>query len=255
MNTKNYIIGAHRRIKNYKWPYGELGNTNNDAYEIYGRMYEISRASFRHFIEDDWEQVTWDEEIESIAYAMKMNWNNVYNLWHSQQPCNILAAGPDVMMVKPTKIFDRFNEFRMFNWTDPKQVTLPSPWNITIPQYFNGDFKYYPSTMSAETWAVGKKMADQWPAEENTVNNWGTEQIIENIMFWSQNLEWSDAHRPELFYQAFMITEDPRSIEYGDFWNQSKYSDAHVLHFHSSRGARKTLEYMEYIAKELGIKV
>lgn len=253
MANKNYIIGAHRRIKSTQWAWGDRAH-EGDLYEIYGRMYAISRASFRHFLEGDWEELRWEEEIESIAYAMKLNWNNCYNLWH-KEPCNILAAGPDVMMVKPTKLFGEFDKFTMFNWTDPKSYTEPNPWNIQLPNYFNGDFKYYPSTMSEEVWALGKSMTTGWDDESNTPAAWNNEQLIENVMFWSQGQTFEEAHKPELFYQAFMINENPQSLAYANQWNNSDFNNAHVLHFAGTRGAAARLAWMEQIAESLGIPI
>ena len=97
---------------------------------------------------------------------MKMNWRAVYDLWH-REPCNILAIGPDVQMVEPTKIFGEFKEFRMFNWTDPKSYDGANPWGVKLPNFFNGDMKYYPHTMKEETWELGLKMTETWP-EDNT---------------------------------------------------------------------------------------
>lgn len=253
MAIKNYLIGAHRRIKSTQWAWGDRAR-EGDLYEIYGRMYDISRASFRHFMEEDYEELRWEEEIDSIQFAMKLNWNNCYNLWHDKAPCNILAAGPDVMMVKPTKVFGEYDKFTMFNWTDPKRYDEPNPWDIRIANYFNGDFKYYPSTMSPEVWKLGKDMTQIWE-EQNTPESWNNEQVIENAMFWSQGDTFEQAHKPHLFYQAFMINDNPDSLHYANQWNMCDFNDAHVLHFAGTRGARARMEWMEQIAEALGIPI
>ena len=247
--VKNYIVGAHRRIKSTKWAWKDTKD-EGDIYEIYSQMYRYSRSSMRHFIEGEWEEVLHDEEIDSIAQAMKLNWTNTYNLW-KKEPCNILAVGPDVQIVKPLKIFGEFNEFRMFNWTDPKTYNDPNPWNIQLDNYFNGDFKYFPHTMSEELWDKGWEMAEKWEGNDGTPETWGNEQLIENVMFWSQGLAWEDAHRPELFYQAQWLPWHDISVQ--NEWNGCDYQDAKVLHWHSSRHSPTKLECMRQIHEALEI--
>jgi hypothetical protein len=71
-------------------------------------------------------------------------------------------------------------------------------------------------------------------------------------MFWSQGLEWKDAHRPDLFYQAQWIPLWA-SIEQQDEWNQCKYQDAHVVHWHSIRHSPTKLECMRQVNEALGV--
>lgn len=245
---KNYVIGAHRRIKSTEWAWKDTKD-EGDIYETYKEMYRLSRNSLYHFLEGEWEELCWQEEIDSIQYAMKMNWQNVYNLWHSE-PCNILALGPDVQMVKPTKIFGEFDNFRMFNWTDPKEYREPNPWQVALPNFFNGDMKYYPHTMSEELWDLGLNLAQSW-TEENTTQAWSYEQVIENIMFWSQGFKMEEVHRPDLFYQAHMMPWI--SVEEHDKWNNFPYSEAHIVHWHSSRHSPTKLECMRYVNEALSI--
>ena len=240
---KNYVVGAHRRIKSTQWAWKDTA-AEGDIYKTYGEMYQLSRASLREFLDGDWEEVIFNEEIEAIAFAMKMNWHGIYDLWHSE-PCNILAIGPDVQMIEPTKIFGQFEEMRMFNWTDPKTYNEANPWNVTLPNYFNGDMKYYPHTMSEETWQRGLEMAKTWP-EDHTPATWGNEQVIDNVMFWGQpGMTFEKAHRPDLFYQAQWLPWKP--IEEQDAWNDFKMENAKVIHWHSSRHSPTKLECMRNI--------
>ena len=69
---------------------------------------------------------------------------------------------------------------------------------------------------------------------------------------WSQGLEWPDAHRPELFYQAqWLPTWAP--LETQDAWNQCSYEEAQVIHWHSSRHAPTKLECMRQVNEALGV--
>ena len=247
--VKNYVIGAHRRINSTQWAWKDT-SAEGDIYKIYSEMYKLSRNSLNHFLEGEWEELVWTEDIDNIGQAMKLNWTNVYNLWHSE-PCNILALGPDVQLVKPLSIFGEFDEFRMFNWTDPKEHHGPNPWNIDLPNYFNGDFKYYPHTMSEDLWEMGQKMAETWEGNDTTPETWGNEQLIENAMFWSQGIPFEEAHRPDLFYQAQLLPW--YDVEQMDAWNNFKYEDASVIHWHSSRHSPTKLECMRQVNDALEI--
>lgn len=250
MAIKNYVIGAHRRINSPQWAWKDT-SAEGDIYETYSEMYRLSRSSLYHFLEGDWEELVWTEDIDNIGQAMKLNWTNVYNLWH-REPCNILALGPDVQLVKPLKIFGEFEEFRMFNWTDPKSYSGNDKWGINeLPNYFNGDFKYYPHTMSEEVWELGRKMAETWEGNDTTPETWGNEQLIENVMFWSQGLTFEQAHKPELFYQAHALPWV--DIEEMNAWNNCDYQDAKVLHWHSSRHSPTKLDCMRQLSEGLAI--
>jgi len=126
-NVKNYVVCAHRKIKSTKWVWKDTKD-EGDIYETYKQMCLHSLSSARHFLEGEWEYILFDEEIESINDAMPLNNDRVYDLWH-REPCNILWVGPDVQFVKPTKLFGEFNEFRLFNWTDPKSWNEPNQYN------------------------------------------------------------------------------------------------------------------------------
>jgi hypothetical protein len=251
MKIKNYVIGAHRRINSTQWAWKDT-SAEGDIYKTYSEMYRLSRSSMYHFLEGEWEELVWTEDIDNIGQAMKLNWTNVYNLWHSE-PCNILAVGPDVQIVKPLKMFGEFDEFRMFNWTDPKFYHDANPWGIDLPNYFNGDFKYYPHTMSKDVWAMGMNMAKDWAGNDTTPETWGNEQLIENAMFWSQGIRFEDAHRPDLFYQAHGLPWV--DIEQMDQWNNYSYQDAKVIHWHSSRHSPTKLNCMQQVNDMLEIPV
>ena len=151
----------------------------------YTGMYEISRASAKQYLAGVWEPVVFDQPAPTRVAMFQANWQRIWDLWHSE-PCNILYLDSDTVFVRATEIFGRFGEFRLFNWTHPKRK---APYD----NYFNAGVRYYPHSMSKQTWQLGQDQADSW----NT-DIWDQEQLIFNAMFWSQNLDWSDAHRPEL---------------------------------------------------------
>lgn len=249
--VKNYVVCAHRRIKSTKWVWKDTKD-EGDIYSIYQQMCEQSLASARAFLEGDWEYILWDQEIDHINQAMPLNNQLTYDLWH-KEPCNILWVGPDVQFVKPTKIFGEFNDFRLFNWTDPKSWYEPNQYNKTFDNLFNNDLNYHPHTMDPKLWEIEREMHHQWRNSEG-MDSYNNQQIIHNTMFWSQGLAWEDAHRPELFYQAQWLPSWT-TVETQDEWNGCKYEDAHVIHWHSSRHAPTKLECMRQVNEALGVTV
>jgi len=250
-NVKNYVVCAHRRIKSTKWVWKDTKD-EGDIYSIYQQMCEQSLASARAFLEGDWEYILWDQEIDHINQAMPLNNQLTYDLWH-KEPCNILWVGPDVQFVKPTKIFGEFDDFRLFNWTDPKSWYEPNQYNKTFDNLFNNDLNYHPHTMDPKLWEIEREMHHQWRNSEG-MDSYNNQQIIHNTMFWSQGLAWEDAHRPELFYQAQWLPSWT-TVEVQDEWNGCKYEDAHVVHWHSSRHAPTKLECMRQVNEALGVTV
>jgi len=116
---------------------------------------------------------------------------------------------------------------------------------------FNNDLSYHPHTMDPKLWEIERKMYNEWNKTEG-MDSYNNQQIIHNAMFWSQGLEWSDAHRPELFYQAQWLPTWA-SLETQDAWNQCSYQDAQVIHWHSSRHAPTKLECMRQVNEALGV--
>lgn len=237
--VKNYLVGSHYRVQNTQWAWKDTKD-EGDQYELYKEMYQLSRASVKHFLEGDWTEICFQDEIEYIGQAAKLGWKYIRELWQSE-PCNLFVLGPDCQMMKPTKIFGEFNEFRMFNWTDPKTHDGNNPWNYKIDNYFNGDMMYFPHNMKPELWELYDQLHESWKVD-NTTGTWGNDQIVANKMFWSQNLPWEQAHRPDLFYQAQWIPGAP--IEIMDQWNNCKSTDAHIIHWHGSRHVPTKLAVM-----------
>ena len=50
--VKNYLVGALYRIKETKWAWKDTKD-EGDQYELYKRMYQLSRASVKKFLEGE----------------------------------------------------------------------------------------------------------------------------------------------------------------------------------------------------------
>lgn len=240
--VKNYLVCAVRKITD-----GWHIENQPDLHEQYMEMYKLRLASYKKFVQEDFEPILWTEEVKNNEQYTIENWRETKKLWHDHT-CNIFWAGSDTLMVKPTSLFSTFKEFRMFNWTDPK--THPS-----FPHYYNDDIIYYPHTMSDKTWKIGEVL---WKyCESDPERNWGFDQRRHNSMFWTQDIPESDRRHPELAYQAMWLRnlKNAQGIAWHNAWNEFDINQAHILHFHGSRGSKDVINVMQNVCKELGIQV
>ena len=200
--VKNYLVCAVRPITD-----GWLHQKRTDLYTFYREMYDISLASYKKFVEEPFESILWEEPVKNNDEYTIANWNAIKELWHKES-CNIFWAGADTIMTQPTSLFsDRFKEYRLFNYTDPKEFQ-------DCPHFFNADIRYYPAEMSQEVWDFGLEMANNWDMEE-----WNTEQVILNKMMWHQGLTLEEARKKlktleEIEgYKEYLHTEEDNFIE------------------------------------------
>lgn len=237
--VKNYLVSAVRPIRN-----GWHIEKNQDLYKNYQAMYDLSLTSFRKFVKEPFEAICFTDPVDDNDNYTLENWKAIKELWH-QEPCNIFWAGADTFMTQPTSLFsDKFKEYRLFNYTDPKS-------HREFTHHFNDDVQYYPHTMSEETWELGEKYWEQ--REEHPDRHWGFDQLRHNAMFWSQNIE--DPRHPEMNYMCMRMRQIvPESIAWHEEWNQFPFLAAHILHFCASRQSASVITTMKWLCEQLGIE-
>jgi hypothetical protein len=244
MTVKNYLVSAVRPIQN-----GWHMEKNQDLYKAYREMYQMRLASFRKFCQEPFEDVLWTDEVENNDEYTLKNWEEIKRLWHSE-PCNILWAGADTFMIKPTSVFgDRFNEFRMFNYTEPRS-------HREFQHHFNNDVMYFPHTMSEGIWELGQRYWND-QRENHPDRHWGFDQLRNNAMFWAQDIPEEDRLHPEMNYMCHNLRSDhPAELEATRLWNSGMpLNDANILHFCASRGSGQVISMMKEISQELEIKI
>jgi hypothetical protein len=240
---KNYLVCAVRPIQN-----GWMDNIHStNLYKDYQEMYNLRLASYQKFVKEPFESILWEEPALDCDNYNMVNWYAIKELWH-RESCNIFWAGADTLMIRPTSLFsERWTQYRLFNYTDPRNYQ-----NFT--RYFNDDVQYYPSTMTAEIWQLGE---DYLKLRETAVNrNWGFDQNRHNAMFWSQAIDDSDRLHPGMNWMAMnMRSLDSDVIKWHEQWNQLKFDQAHILHFCASRGSQQVINIMKELCKKLEIPV
>jgi hypothetical protein len=213
------------------------------TFEIYNAMSEIVIHSAETFIQEDFDIVVFEDEVDSYQEIFHKNFQNVYDLWQDEGPNNIFYLDCDTLITKPLEIFGKPERFCMFNYTDPKTLSgadANNKYGIQHEHYFNAGVRYYPDTMPAELWDLGWSYAKDWD-----YNIWGTEQIIFNEMMFAQDRDYQTWLNPAMNYQAMGLT--PQTLDDGarlnalNNWNGCEINDAKVMHLHGTRGAGNTL--------------
>jgi hypothetical protein len=240
--TKNYVIWTNCDIVGEKQRKFNIEPCSSpERRSAYDRMFKMSQASAKKFLLGDWETVVFTEPAETRVDMFRNNWQRIWDLWH-KEPCNILYLDSDTLFIRPTEIFGRFKEFRLFNWTDPKT-------HVKFKDYFNAGVRYYPQQMDPAIWTIGQRLAKDW-----SVEIWDQEQLIFNEMFWSQPIAPGDHRHPELNWQGMgLLSGGAQAQASREQWNGLPVSRAHILHVHGSRGAVNTSMLMEHICKQSGI--
>ena len=221
-------------------------SSEGDLYDWYMKMHDISLRSFEKHLQGDWEFIFFNKEVENIQEVFKDHFFEIYDIW-KQGDTNILYCGPDNIMMKPTEFFGKYDDFMMFNYTDPKSSVEPNHYNIQHQHFFNADVRYYPSTMSQDIWDMGLEMAENWD-----FNSWNTEQFILNKMLWDQpNRTLDNTLDPSIAYQGHQLfIEDWESRKkWSNDWNNKDIKDAHIIHLHGSRNAPRKFSLMEQLEK------
>ena len=219
-------------------------SSEGDLYDWYMKMHDISLRSFEKHLQGDWEFVFLNKEVENIQEVFKDHFFEIYDIW-KQGDTNILYCGPDNLVMKPTEFFGKYDDFMMFNYTDPKTSNEPNHYNIQHQHFFNADVRYYPSTMSQDIWDMGIEMAENWD-----FNSWNTEQFILNKMLWDQpNRTLENTLDPLMAYQGheLYLQDWEKRKEYSNKWNGCEIKDAHIIHLHGSRNAPNKFALIEQL--------
>jgi len=213
------------------------------TFKLYEAMSEIVQHSCETFIQEEFEFVIFDDEVDNYQQIFDKNFTNVYETWQEDGPNNILFLDTDTLVVKPVSIFGKLQHFQMFNYTDPKVLSgddANNKYGLQHPHYFNAGVRYYPSGMSEEVWKLGWKYAKDWDYDI-----WGTEQIIFNEMMYSQDPDYMVWHKPDLNFQAMNVQyndiDNSGLQNYLSNWNGIDMNDAKIMHLHGTRGAGNTV--------------
>ena len=213
---KNYLVFYLFKSKHASWK-----ATMRDEYVKFN---EFAIQSYKDNLVGLDEIVVFDDEVEYLTDAFKLGFHKIYDMWKSEK-CNIMFCGVDTYCFKKVDIFDKFENFMMFNYSDPSTY-------MNIENYFNCDVRIFPHTMKQEAWDVGLKMSENWDSRSATCNGvrqWDYEQYILNNMLWSPEnggMSLEDCYRPDLAWQDVAVKNNNGGIP---------ITEASIVHFHGTR--------------------
>jgi hypothetical protein len=237
---KNYLVKSVYQVTDSDWKILDRSHEGN-LFEKYITMHQLSVGSYTKFLQGDWELKFFTGKVNNINQAFESTFWAIHNLWHSE-PCNILYTDPDTMAIAQVDPWNQYQNFMMFNYTDPKQLISPNVYNKSYQHFFNAGVRYFPASMNPETWKIGIAIAEKWD-----YSTYDTEQIILNEMLWNQGLDVDAVLDPAMAWQAFMA-----DVAFGEPWNNLPINQSKILHFHGSRGSDSRVELMKSIAKQIG---
>lgn len=241
---KNYLVKSLFEITDPNWQVLNRQHETN-LFDQYLELHQRSLSSYKKHLGGDWEFKFITGKVNQVNEAFEKTFWAIHDLWH-QEPCNILYTDPDTLAIRPVNIFGRFNNFMMFNHTDPRSFNKNG---IVFENFFNAGVRYFPSTMSEETWELGTSLAKPWDH-----NTYDTEQVILNRMLWGQKISLDEAWHPELNWTAMNLRNlDSKTINGHSMWNRYSFESAQIIHFHSSRGAEATRQIMEMVKKQFNL--
>lgn len=238
---KNYLVKSLYEVSSTDWKVLDRSHENN-LFGNYLEMHRLSVASYKKFLAGDWELKFFTGRVEHINQAFEKTFWAIHDLWH-KEPCNILYTDPDTMAIKAIDPWGSYDNFRMFNYTDPRELITDNVYGKTYKHFFNAGVRYFPASMSEKTWKIGTSIAANWDS-----TTYDTEQIILNEMLWSQGLTVDQVLDPTVAWQAFNT-----DLNFGNRWNNCDIKTAKILHFHSSRGSDSRLQIMQNLGKEIQI--
>lgn len=235
---KNYLVKSLFKVQDTNWHVVDRSREEN-LYDNYLDMHKVSLSSFEKHLQGEWELKFLNGDVDHINQAFEKTFWFIHDLWHNE-PCNILYTDPDTLCVRPVDFWGKYDTFRMFNYTEPKEYLASNRYNRWFDHYFNAGVRYFPADMSKDIWKMGAAMAQNWDYK-----NYNTEQTILNAMLWDQGLTRDQAFEPSMAWQLFHS-----DLEFCSRWNRSPLHEARILHLHSSRGADSRASVMRNFATQ-----
>ncbi len=238
---RNLVVQALCKITPNTTKTEEQVPLQNDVYDLYKQIQAESHYTHKKNIKGDWDYVLLEKDVNHPFEIFQNTFKRVAELW-KEGDTNILFFGLDTITVKPVEIFGKYEDFMMFNYTDPKS-------NSIYKNNFNCDVRYYPASMD-------EALIDHSLEEQSKLQKWEDEQNIYNYMLWQQpNRTLENTVDPTLAYQGHMLFSHTthRQLEESNKWNNCKFDDAKIIHLHGSRSAKEKLQLIQIWKKHYGI--
>jgi hypothetical protein len=138
---KNYLVKSLYQVTDPDWKILDRSHEGN-LFEKYITMHQMSVGSYTKFLQGDWELKFFTGKVHNINQAFEKTFWAIHNLWHSE-PCNILYTDPDTLAIAPVNPWNQYQNFMMFNYTDPKKLSNKNVYNKSFDNFFNAGVRYF----------------------------------------------------------------------------------------------------------------
>jgi len=234
---KNHVVWVNSPVAVTKQEHGLAPCGTPTARLAYDKMFELSRRSVRHFLAGEYEEHVLTQPAKDRNELFRRTYQYLRRLWR-REPCNILFLDSDTLMTWHTEVFGKYQEFRMFNWTDPKS-------HPKFPNYYNCAVRYFPATMSRKIWDIGDYHYARW-----NYDIYAHEQEMYNHMFWAQNIPAHEAHEPDMNFQM-PGASSPQQLQYWAEWNHCDFKQIKILHYHGTRGPEQAIQMATALSRSV----
>jgi hypothetical protein len=202
----------------------DLYDLGNSEYTHYKEMCALSTRSYLDNLQDIDCHIVLTGTYANEHEMFRQRFWRVYEIWKTLK-CNLLVVDIDTLCIRPTRLFGQFREMRMFSLSDRKVYKDCNPGH----PMFVGGVVYLPAAMPGAVWEMACGLARDWK------NDWPYIQWIANKMFYAGIDE--DRLRSYILPQ---FNFNMPWTEHGTL----PIEDAHILHFHGSRGAAQAYAAM-----------
>lgn len=234
---KNILVKSLFEIRDSNWHFRDRSN-ETDLYNKYLEMHRVSVGSYSRHLKGTWELKFIGGRVDNVNQAFERTFHEIYKIWQ-QGNVNILYTDPDTVAMKDFDPWNISDRFMMFNFTDPRSFNNANRYRRSFQHFFNAGVRYFPATMSQQTWDRALDMARDWD-----YSTYDTEQIILNAMLWDQGVKLHEVLQPAMAYQAQWLP-DHAPVHDQDRWNGISINQAVIVHTHSSRNIDTKLGFMK----------
>ena len=233
----NHVVWVNSPVAVTQVEHGLAPCGTPTARAAYDQMFELSRRTVRHYLAGEYQEHVLTQPARNRNELFRRTYQYLRRLWR-REPCNILFLDSDTVMTAPTQVFGRYQEFRMFNWTDPKS-------HPNFPNYYNCAVRYFPHSMSRRIWDIGDYHYARW-----NYDIYAHEQEMYNHMFWAQGIPAHEAHEPAMNFQM-PGASTPEELAAWQIWNNCRFNQIKIIHYHGTRGPERAIQLARALSTQI----
>ena len=211
----------------------------------YRTITELCVKSFLKNLEGIDEVIVLEGKIDNYHRMFEDIYYKIQDMYKNRNS-NILFVDADDLCIRPTRIFDEYDKFVMFDIQNQhcayRTPLVSGELYQHLKPWMMSNVRYYPKgAVTEEMWEMGDKIAENW------VDVWAYECIIYNTLFHSQGFSEEEIRKriynPSLNFQSIISKIDSKTIP----------NHVQIIHLHSARDMDRVIETMKVLMEEMHI--